>query len=258
MGLEFWAIVVLIILIILLFIIYTTITNRKHNRRIHVYGIGIFKSGTESLADIFKDYKSKHEYEKNKLFKLIIEKNERNIVDYIIEKDKELLEIDSSGLNIFIVHYLVHVFPECKFILTVRNIIDHYDSIINYLNCFPVSIEIAVSIMGKPNINIPKEELIVTKYYPQYWSLKTVIDTICTLYYQIFTLIPQNRLLVINLSNDKDLIHNIASFLNIPESSLQLCHKNKAKQYIKASSLLDIEYVKKISTNIYARQRHTT
>jgi hypothetical protein len=243
-------VVSVIILIIIVHICSLCESHYKTDKHIHVYGVGIFKSGTESLACMFENYRSEHEYENKNLFELIVQNNDTNIINYIINKNRKYsLELDSSGFNIFIVPHLLHLYPDCKFILTTRNIIDHYDSIINHLNLNPSSVEIATYIMGNPNINIPEEEHRVAKRYSAYWSLETIIKAICRLNDQMITLIPKDRLLILDIFND-DAIHKISSFLNINPTTLKTCHRNKAIPYIKASSMLDTNYVDKIITRV--------
>ena len=163
MSCEYFTILVIILIILVHTSNLTYQTEnrlmRMQNRRIHVYGVGVFKSGTTSLACVFKNYCSGHEYEKDKLLNIIAQNNHSNIINYIIDKDRRYsLEMDSSGLNVFLIPYLLYLYPECKFILTIRNIIDHYDSIINDINNNLNSVKIAVYIMGKSNINIPNNE----------------------------------------------------------------------------------------------------
>jgi hypothetical protein len=232
--------------ILLTIIIIIAIVVNINDAKLHVYGIGIFKSGTSSLACIFKNYKSVHEYDKSKIFSLIKENNEAQIINYLIEKrNTTLFEVDSSGFNIFIIPHLLTLYTDCKFILTVRNVIDHFDSIISYVNAGN-GLGTATYVLGEPNSNIPEKEKIVTKHYKIYWPLKIIVELIVKMYCAIIKMISNDRLLVINITDGTDYIHKIASFLNIPSSSLQKCHINKSNNYLKASSLLDTLYIKEI------------
>jgi hypothetical protein len=87
-------------------------------RRTQLYGVGIGKSGTHSLASLFSgNVRARHEPEAGQLIDKILDWRAGRVTDqqvtaWIHERDKRLaLEIDSSGLNFQIVEILYANFP---------------------------------------------------------------------------------------------------------------------------------------------------
>jgi hypothetical protein len=96
-------------------------------RRVHVYGVGAPKTGTASVAQLFGDYRSFHEAQVVETINLIQQKRAGRLEDTDLRcalqrRDREL------NLECEVAHYLVHVceelaalFPEARFVCTVRN-----------------------------------------------------------------------------------------------------------------------------------------
>jgi hypothetical protein len=99
-----------------------------HPRKTHLYCVGTAKSGTTSIQAIFSErLRSGHETDSHKMMDLIIQRASGKVTDkelnkFIRKYDKRFwLEVDSSQLNYFIISNLVDLFPNAKFILTIRN-----------------------------------------------------------------------------------------------------------------------------------------
>ena len=215
-----------------------------------MYCIGTFKSGTVSIASWFYKYKSSHEHEISILYNLLLTNNPTKIKEYLLDKDKRLsFDVDSCGLNFLIVPYLIELFPDCKFILTRRNLLKIFDSIINYVNVTPeINNPILMqTFFGKPNINVPKEEEHMMKYYPMYWPIEHIIKTLKKIYHTTLHLTPKEKLLIIDIEDGEMNIQKVAKFLDIDPKSLEYTHDNKKSNYILPSSKLDSEYLKKIN-----------
>lgn len=92
--------------------------------RFRAFGVGCAKTGTNSLARMFaRDYRSAHEPAKHELLALILGRPQedaqfgasvRNLLDPLD------LEMNASQLNGYIVATLVTLYPEAKFVLTLR------------------------------------------------------------------------------------------------------------------------------------------
>ncbi len=95
-------------------------------RRLHLYGVGMAKSGTHSVAAVFQPaYRSVHEPDANRLISLLygaltgtVEASE--IDSFILRRSRHRLEVDSSSLNGHIVDRLAALHPRARFVLTVR------------------------------------------------------------------------------------------------------------------------------------------
>jgi hypothetical protein len=107
-------------------------------RRFHAYGLGVSKSGTTSLAQIFLPrYRSVHEPEWREVMRFILEvadgrRSEGELRRWVVERDSRLrLELDSSHLNAWLVDHLVAAFPEAKFVLLIRDPYSWLSSIVS-------------------------------------------------------------------------------------------------------------------------------
>jgi hypothetical protein len=214
--------------------------------KLHVFGIGQFKTGTTTLASIFSNYNSAHEPEKSKLFNIIYRNDKNEIMNYIKNKESRMkLDMDSSGFNYSILPYLVIMFPDAKFIMTRRNMIDLFNSVLQTvkINKDGFAIEVSKYYLGKPTENIPEQERVASDNYSMYWSIADFCKIINRVNRNILSIVPKNRLLIIDIDDGMKNIKKIAKFLNIPENSLTYIHSNKSEKYTKATDLMDPNYV---------------
>jgi len=106
-------------------------------RKFHAFNVGAGRTGTLSIHKMFAPcYVSMHEPEAEILVPLIIEneaKPDRGpFRDYVVRKDRRLrLEMDSSGLNVFLLDEIVAAFPEAKFLFTIRDVFSWAESMYN-------------------------------------------------------------------------------------------------------------------------------
>jgi hypothetical protein len=137
-----------------------------------VYGIGLGKSGTHSLAALFsRTVRSGHEATAGPLIDRIIgwkqgALSEAEIRSWLHDRDRELaLEVDSSGLNFHVVDLLVNEFPSAKFVLTIRDCYSWTNSMLKHLVRFPTE-KIpshwarmrAFNLENEPPVYAPEEE----------------------------------------------------------------------------------------------------
>ncbi|MDZ7693143.1 MAG: sulfotransferase [Balneolaceae bacterium] len=99
----------------------------EKNRQFHVFCVGLPRSGTHSLANLFRlNYRADHEPYHGATVKLLIDlyKNKISkdrIINHLKVKDEILqLELEAAHYLYKLVPELVSLFPESKFILTVR------------------------------------------------------------------------------------------------------------------------------------------
>lgn len=96
------------------------------SRRCHAYGIGIERTGTTFLASVFNEsYRAQHEIEWYFLADVYAGKHdldEHEIRQWLRDRDRTLrLEFESCHILGPFVEYLVDLFPEAYFILTIRH-----------------------------------------------------------------------------------------------------------------------------------------
>jgi len=109
-------------------------------RRSRLYGLGVGKTGTHSLAEMFsKDVRARHEPEARDTIDKIIDRHDGRISDdewigWVRARDRRLaLEVDSASLNLHLLTSLMPEFPDARFVLTVRDCYSWLNSAINHI-----------------------------------------------------------------------------------------------------------------------------
>lgn len=90
-------------------------------RRFRAYCLGLPKTGTGVIWHMFKEYASIQDAYSVELIDAIMEQDNDRIDRLLLRRDKLETEMDVSSLNGYVVENLVRLFPDSKFILTVRD-----------------------------------------------------------------------------------------------------------------------------------------
>ncbi len=113
--------------------------GRRQVRQAKLYGVGLGKSGTHSLAGMFSgNLRVAHEAEAGKLIEKILARHnslleEADFHAWLQARDRRLaLEVDSSSLNFWLVDFLLREFPEARFVLTIRDCYSWTNSFLNH------------------------------------------------------------------------------------------------------------------------------
>jgi len=204
-------------------------------RRFHAYSVGASKTGTTSIAQMFPDeYRTGHEHHLEETVTLIRGKmNETLSRDEILEglrnrENQMRLELESNSLLAYLSEELAELFPEAKFILTVRdpyswlssNLKQHISSPYSQL---PPPYKEARDLRKEMYGVLPDEE------FPEQeenlkgkgvWNIEA-----CLRYWRhqnevVLNSVPEDRLLILRTSNISSSLDRIADFLEIPASSL--------------------------------------
>jgi hypothetical protein len=221
-------------------------------RRFHAYGVGTAKSGTHSLAAIFGAHRSAHEPDSRKTINAILKLDRGASADgaierYLVRRDKKLqLEMDSSQLNYFFSTHLARLFPQAKFVLTIRDCYTWLDSFINHQLSRPASRDwVAMrdlrflrgdAVHSAEEKILAEHRLYTLDGYLSYWAEhnRNVLD-----------LIPRGRLLVVRTDRLAQSIGTLAQFLDVESGTLdrQNSHTFKAAQKFGFLHKLDDEYL---------------
>ena len=197
-------------------------------RRLHVYGVGLAKTGTHYLAGMFNThYRAAHEYDWASTIVLAQRVqsgalSENWIKRRIRERDSEWrLDVDVSHVNVFMIERLVEEFPSARFIATIRDCYSWLVSMLNHQLNRPFAghtLEWANFAFPKWKFNYPVEEaplkragLYCLDAYLDYWSVYTR---------RVLEGVPSNRLLVLRTSNLTNSASKISSFLQIPVETI--------------------------------------
>jgi hypothetical protein len=207
-------------------------------RRFRVYNVGIAKTGTQSVASIFANYRSLHEY----LFADTVdaigrrasgEMSDAQFRDFIQWRDGVArLDVDSSSFNSFYVDILAQQFADAKFVFFMRDCWSWLDSMLNMVVHFgPVMPEWMVehcrTILGPacssnllPELAGRMPELVRDGL--SYWSRANQFVLDC---------LPEQRSLVLHTSQLSSSLPCLAAFVGVPLDSLRddLAHVHRAQ-----------------------------
>ena len=209
-------------------------------RRLLAFGVGMAKSGTHSLAALFeKHYRAAHEADSSRLIDAILDRacgrwTDADLRDHLRRRDARLaLEVDSSQLNFFILDELLDMFPDARFILTMRDCASWLDSLINHaLSRTPTPgwvrlrehrFAIPGTAHSTAELCLAKRGLYTLDGYLRYWTRHnaTVLERV-----------PKPRLLIVKTREIAARGADIADFLGIAPSTLHpaAAHSNRARQ----------------------------
>jgi len=225
--------------------------DRVANRRFRAYCVGTAKSGTHSLAAIFaRSYLAEHEARHRPMIQAVLDRMSGAMSDsqaetFIRQRDADVvLEMDSSQLNGPFVDVIARLFPEAKFILSMRDCYSFLDSITDHSLAREVSnrwIEFREHRFGGLN-HEPQERVLAEQGlfplegYLRYWTQHNEF---------ILQHVPAERLLVVRTREIRQSIPKIAEFLGIPGDSLDAgqSHSYPAANRFKIISQVDRAFV---------------
>lgn len=204
--------------------------NFARPRAFQAFCIGTIRSGTTTMAKVFEHYRSEHEVDCNRLVPMTIaayrgELDERVSRNYLKRRDSEYwLEMESAHFLAYHSHTLVDIFPQAKFILTIRNPIEWLKSAVNHHHRHPLSavkpiwVDFRATAFGRfageysPEENALKENgLYPVHAYLKYWYEHNA---------KVLANIPASRLLVVRTRDISVSLPGMAQFVGCPPDSL--------------------------------------
>jgi hypothetical protein len=243
----------------LLRIVRTVSSPFLRPRTFQAFGVGMAKSGTHSLSAIFRrHHRSAHEPEEDLLIEHILGVADGRISTVVVERylteaDKRLkLEMNASLLNYFVLHLLVEMFGEARFILTVRPPLKWLESMINQQLGTPCPVRwqrLRDLRFGNP-ATIPAKEhaleergLYTLAGYLSYWARHNR---------DVLQQVPDDRLLVVETNRLASSIGRIAEFVGVPTSTLNAhdAHAFTAKRHFDVLSEMDQGYLEETADRI--------
>lgn len=109
------------------------------SRRFHAYNVGLPRTGTSSIATLFGQYRSVTEFKEQETVEHIVAWQGGGLSaeafrDYVLRRDGEgQLEMDSASFNHFYLDILVDMFPQAKFVFTMRDCYSWINSFLSLL-----------------------------------------------------------------------------------------------------------------------------
>jgi Sulfotransferase domain len=201
---------------------------RPRHRRFRVYNVGIAKTGTQSVASIFANYRSLHEL----LFPDTVETiarrakgtlDESAFREFVRWRDGlARLDVDSSSYNAHYVDVLADEFPDAKFIFVIRDCWSWLDSMLNMGLQFGKDmpdwmIEHCRTILGPefaPRIgaDLPRRMPSMAQAGLSYWSWLNEF---------VVKHLPTERSIVVRTAELSTSLNRLAAFVGVPEETLR-------------------------------------
>jgi hypothetical protein len=194
----------------------------RYQRAFHAFGIGMEKTGTHSIAAVLNArFRSDHEPDYPTLIRHLMRRDAHTDTSYrhfLRKRDAQLwLEMESCWLHVFHVRELVDLFPESRFILTVRDCYAWLDSLANHMLAGDVGPHWrrAQRAYYRPDAfeydageaAFERAGLFPIRAYLSAWARHNHL---------IVDAVPPDRLLVVRTSEIEDASDQIASFLGVP------------------------------------------
>lgn len=234
---------------------YSALRRYLEPRRFHAFCVGTNKSGTHSVASMFEqNYRAAHETDHGRLISSAIawksdQLSQDKFINILKDYDKfSWLELDSSHVHIEYLELLLELYPQSKFILTIRDCYSWADSCFNHFLNYQ---------LYEPwkNLHDWRYGQIIQPYGLEQEKILSDHGLYALENYFIawkehnnkaLQLIPEDRLLVVKTFEIKKSTTAIADFLDIPTSSIniQQSHSFKAPQKHNLLSKIEREYIR--------------
>ncbi len=198
------------------------------DRRTHLIGVGMGKTGTHSVAAVFaRDYRSAHEADAEELMTALFEvwdgtRPRSDLRALLVERDRRLdLEVDASLVNGEVVDELVDLFPDARFVLTVREPWPWLDSMANHSLAHDTPahwVQWRDRRYRADELTHPPEEaaLAARGLYP----LDGYLGSWARHNRMVLDAVPPERLLVIRTEDLADRLGDLAAFAGVPLATL--------------------------------------
>jgi hypothetical protein len=218
-------------------------------RRFRLYGVGAAKTGTTSLAKMFQPhFRSAHEPDALALIDWIVNRSEdrSGLRRWLVKRDRRSMhEVDSSQFNADILDLLLDLFPESRFVLTIRNPVDWLESTYDHD-------------LGRP-ADKPWSQLNAyrvrqhTRYSPYDAQLELLglrpVDSLLAYWAinnrTVLSVVPAERLLIVRTDQLTQRVADIAEFAGVPVELINLSssHSYRAEKRYHTLATIDRHYI---------------
>jgi len=234
----------------------STLFHALHPRRFQAFCIGAPKSGTHSMAELFRGaYRSEHEPQSDRLIPKILEYSSAQLTDadfqrYLSDRDNELwLEFEANHLLYYGVRALARAFPQARFILTIRDPSSWLESVVNqqyltmedtvpvYWKQMTAFMYPAVATKNPDHDRLGRYGLAAIEVFLESWAKHNR---------EILSAVPANRLLILKTNSISESIRQIGAFVGVPPETLSVAGSRsfvREKKPIKLSENVDQAYL---------------
>jgi hypothetical protein len=196
--------------------------------RFRAFGVGCAKTGTNSLARMFaRDYRSAHEPAKHALLETILKRGQTKDADFHASVSALLdpldLEMNASQLNGYIVETLAALYPDAKFVLTIRAPAGWVRSFVNH--------QLTRGELARGSLWARFRNLrFLGEDRPDANALYTLDQYLCfwlSHNLNVLGVVPRERLLVVRTERLDAEIPRLAEFLGIDEATIAPARANE-------------------------------
>lgn len=225
---------------------------RKRPRVFQAYSIGAAKTGTTSIASMFyPSYNAAHEPEVEGTTNLVIRSLEGTISDESLRselkrRDNRLgLEIESAHPLGYLGGCLSELFPDARFIITVRNPFDWIKSRLNFHHAIspPQWQKYRSYFWQHDEESFPKEEQPLQE--AGLAPLSVYLNQYSDHYRRVLREIPEERCLIVRTRDISNRSSEIAQFVGANPRKVESAHSKKAKKKVDFTAEVSTPYLKK-------------
>ena len=202
-------------------------------RRLHLYGVGHGKTGTTSLARMFAQYRSDHQLDNARFVPITIAALNGEVAAGLVRRELRRrswrfhLEVDVASFLAPFAATLAGMYPDAKFVLTIRDCFSWLDSRVeSHLHVPRESVRYAYSEAqyGRYGEPFQTEErslrdagLHPVASYLRYWAEINAY---------VLAAVPPDRLLVVRTEDLDASLERIAEFAGVPATTLSTAREN--------------------------------
>ena len=232
---------------------FAALRDRLRPRGIRVYGVGAAKTGTHSLGTMFASRAaSAHEADAERLIERLLAAEDRGdraaLRRYLRIRDaRRRLRVDASQVNVYLLDDLLALYPDSRFVLTIRPPMAWLRSIVDDSLRRDVSktwIRFRDYRFGRPG-PFPAEEAVLEERglfqlagYLSYWS-----DAIA----RVTDRVPAGQLMVVRVDELAARSEEIAAFCGIPAGPLGRTHAFANPRRFGLLSRIPAEHLMKVA-----------
>ncbi|MGR5237548.1 sulfotransferase [Vibrio alfacsensis] len=219
-------------------------------RKTHVFCLGAAKTGTTSIAQIYNGViRSAHEPEVVKTTEQVMANLAKTMSGqqcktWLKRRDRRLnLELESSHPLGYLSPYLVELFPQAKFIVTIREPKSWLRSRVNFhLNKSPEEwVRYRNFIWSRHHQFFAEEETFLKE--SGLFSLDSYLKQYSEQYEIIFNAIPKERLLVIRTDQISNSVAEISRFINYTGDPVVPVHTNKLSDNVELDQRVGSSFI---------------
>lgn len=211
-------------------------------RRFHAICIGLPKTGTTSMAELFYYYRTFHEFQRDEMLQCAQDhaagRTTRVEVSALLRhRDaRKVLEMDSSCFHALFAGMIVHEFPAAKFVLTIRDCYSWANSFISMMIHRPqkeiafrrrfcriyLGLDYSAYFHDRKRLLLKLESGLIDPIFKAWGEINS----------SLLSALPPDRTLMLKTSEISSRVEDIARFIGISKQTLsnRLSHSNSQVQ----------------------------